>query len=412
MKEKYFKFKEIVLYLFGLSCFINFKVAKGFIVAMIILLIIDRFYFKEKLECGSEKLKKFLLIFIIGGTIWNFLARFDYRAARNFFRLNEYLVVIFYLYPLVKRDKKVLRNFIISLILSFIPCIWRGIMGLHKINLTAWLRKGYRLSGVVGTTNHNTIFETAVLSMLFATFSFGQFFDKNNKYSKIISVVLFPLSLLILLMTQTKSGFVGFIIGAIAVIFMTADIKKIVGAIVITTLGIFLIYNSSNFQSTRTYWWIQQTFVKHNLEANIARKVMIENAIWRIKQHPIMGSGTKRDDKLFKEYVKNMPENTPQQKEIKGYFKSGYNDAHNMYLNGISDNGIFYIFNLTLMFLIMPYILIKNKNYIYRYACMGGLVSYYVFGLFWPTWRHGWDPLFFYIVVSIGICSTIWKEDN
>ena len=49
-KEKYLKFKEINLYLFGLSFFSNFDLAKVFLGIMIGCLVIDIFYYKEKLE--------------------------------------------------------------------------------------------------------------------------------------------------------------------------------------------------------------------------------------------------------------------------------------------------------------------------------------------------------------------------
>lgn len=59
-KEKYMQLKEIILYLFGISFFINFDIAKIILQVMAVFLLVDIFYFKEKLECGSERVKKFI----------------------------------------------------------------------------------------------------------------------------------------------------------------------------------------------------------------------------------------------------------------------------------------------------------------------------------------------------------------
>ena len=111
-KEKFLKLKEIVLYIFGVSLFINFDIAKISLGFIFIFFLIDIFYFRERIEFGNEKLKKLVLFFIGVGILWNFLADFNYRAARAFFKINRYFIITFYLYSLVKEKKEILKNFL------------------------------------------------------------------------------------------------------------------------------------------------------------------------------------------------------------------------------------------------------------------------------------------------------------
>lgn len=87
-KEKFLKLKEIVLYILGVSLFINFNITKISLGFIFVFILIDIFYFKEKMEFGNKKLRKLVLFFIGVGILWNFLADFNYRAVRAFLKIN------------------------------------------------------------------------------------------------------------------------------------------------------------------------------------------------------------------------------------------------------------------------------------------------------------------------------------
>lgn len=178
VKEKYLKFKEINLYLFGLSFFSNFDLAKIFLGIMIGCLVIDIFYYKEKLECGNNKLRNFLIFLVLGGTVWNFCADFNYRAARAYLKINRYAIIIFYLYPLVKNNKIILRNFIIALTISYITLIIRG------INFYFIEKKRNRFGSFEG------IMDVAVLVAVVGAFCFGNIIKLKELRYKFLNGII------------------------------------------------------------------------------------------------------------------------------------------------------------------------------------------------------------------------------
>lgn len=398
VKEKYLKFKEINLYLFGLSFFSNFDLAKIFLGIMIGCLVIDIFYYKEKLECGNNKLRNFLIFLVLGGTVWNFCADFNYRAARAYLKINRYAIIIFYLYPLVKNNKIILRNFIISLTISYITLIIRG------INFYFIEKKRNRFGSFEG------IMDVAVLVAVVGAFCFGNIIKlKELRYKFLNGIILF-FTIFLLIITQTRAALLAFVIGVLGVLLFNRNIKIIITSCI---LGGFLLFGF--LQTPYSARFKSNTFnakVSLNNMSNGIRVEMWKNAIWRFKQHPIMGSGTKQDDKLYREYVNNMPEETEVQRVYKQAFKDGFDDAHSMYFNSLTDNGLFLVVQLIFIFGILPYILLKNSEYLYSLGMMGGLISYYTFGVAWPIWRHGWDPMLFWLMVSFVCCSIEFKSGD
>lgn len=398
IKEKYLKFKEINLYLFGLSFFSNFDLAKVFLGIMIGCLVIDIFYYKEKLECGNNKLRNFLIFLILGGTIWNFCADFNYKAARAYLKINRYVIIVFYLYSLVKNNKMILRNFIISLTISYLTLIIRG------INFYFIENKRERFGNFEG------IMDVAVLVAVIGAFCFGNIIKfKELKYKLLNGIILF-FTIFLLIITQTRAALLAFIVGIIGILIFNKNIKLILASCLLGSILVFCFLQTP--YSTRFKSNTFNTKVTLSNMSNGLRVEMWKNAIWRFKQHPIMGSGTKQDEKLYREYVNNMPEETEIQIIYKQRFKIGYDDAHSMYFNSLTDNGLLLIAQLIFIFGILPYILSKNSEYLYSSGIMGGLISYCVFGIVWPLWRSGWDPMLVWLLVSLTCCSYFWEKNN
>lgn len=398
IKEKYMQIKEIVLYLFGLSFFYNFDISKIFLSLMILFILIDIFYFKEKLECGNDKLRNFIFFLVIGGTIWNFMADFNYRAARAYLKINRYAVIIFYLYPLVKYKKEILRNFLISILLSYCVLLFKGIK-FYELNKNL---NYYRFDAFEG------VMDVAVLVAVVSAFFFGNLIQEKDKKLKIINLILFLSSLFLIVITQTRASMLALIGAAGCMLIFNKNLKLIIASFILGCLLLFGFMQTPQAKRFKT-----NTFnvkVSTDNMSNGLRVEMWKNAIWRFKQHPIMGSGTKQDYELFSKYVENMPETTETEKIYKNVFRNGFDDAHCMYLNALTDNGLFFLVQLIFIFAVLPYILIVNKNYKYRLPLVGGLSAYYIFGVVWPIWRHGWDPMLLWTLIALLCCGYIYKD--
>lgn len=397
-REKYLKLEEIVLYLFGISFFTNFDIAKGLLYLMLLFLMIDVFYFKEKLDCGNEKLKKFILFLVLGGTIWNFCADFNYKAARAYFKINRYFILVFYLYSLVKYKKEILRNFLISLLVSY------GILFIQGINFYRTHRSlsYYRLDVFEG------VMDVALLVPVVGAFSIGQIIENKNYKYKAISTLVLCGTIFLLMLTQTRAALLAIIIAIIGMIVISKNLK----IILITMLGgVLILFCFLQMPQARRFK--ENTFnvkVTTDNMSNGLRVEMWKNAIWRFKQRPIMGSGTKQGYDLFAEYVKNMPEETETQKIYKETFENGFDDAHSMYLNLMTDSGIFSFVQFSFILLILPYILLKNKNYQYRLSLLGSLIVFATYGLVWPLWRHSWNPLLLWGIVALVVVGNLEKR--
>ena len=141
--------------------------------------------------------------------------------------------------------------------------------------------------------------------------------------------------------------------------------------------------------------------------SNGLRVEMWKNAIWRYSQHPITGTGTKQDKKLFDKYVDMMPEDTKVQRYYKSIFEKGFDDAHSMYLNNLVYHGVFSIFQFLIFLPYFLIVLIKNLEFKYRLATFGALISYCIYGVVWPLWRGGADPVFLWVILAITGCSCL-----
>lgn len=397
-KEKYMQLKEIILYLFGISFFTNFDIAKIILQIMIVFLLIDIFYFKDKLECGNEKIKKFILFLVVGGIIWNFCADFNYKAARAYLKINRYCIIVFYLYSLIKYKKEILRNFMSSLLISYLFLFAQGI----KFYMIHKHLSYYRFDSFEG------VMEVAVLISVIGAFSFGQIIERKEIKVKLIGVLIFLISCFLLIITQTRASLLA-MIGAISIIIiLSKNLKIIIGSFLIGILSISLFFQTPQAERFRTNLF--NIKVTTDNMSNGLRVEMWKNAIWRFKQHPIMGSGTKQDEKLFKEYIENLPSENKIQKIYKDELETNFNDAHSMYLNSLTDNGVFSLVQFGFILLFLPYTLIVNKKYKYRISLLGGLFAYCIFGVVWPLWRHGWNPMLLWLIVSLTCVSCFEKE--
>lgn len=61
-RDIFARIEEGLLYLYCLVFFINYDISKALVTPMILILIGRKVLYREKLSCGSDKLKKFFVI--------------------------------------------------------------------------------------------------------------------------------------------------------------------------------------------------------------------------------------------------------------------------------------------------------------------------------------------------------------
>jgi len=402
-REKFYELEKKLLYLYCGMFFIKYEILKVFIIPMVLIILLRRFFYGEKLNCGNEKLKKFLLILVVGGMIWNFLANFDYRSARAFFKISREIVLPFYIYPIVSRENRVIEGVVKALTLSFL--IMAGKTFHNYLDFP----------GKNGATGFEWVGTTRAMALMASSMSLGGMFSRNSNKIKALSLFVFVLGVGTMIMSNSRAGLVA-LGGSILCTFLISrvDLRKIV--VIVMVLGVIAFITPSN----RTKHF-KTTFNSEKTIKNFSNGMRIElwkNAIWRIEQHPVMGSGTKNDEKLFKKYANNLPEETKVDRFYKKkMLNSGFNDAHNMYLNIVSDNGVFSIIHLILIFGVLPCLCFKNlkiTNSINRSVSLGvsaSLVSFYIYGMFWSIWRGDWSRTEFWFLVSLLCCMSFFEND-
>lgn len=398
LRDKFYKFELIILYLYGAIFFINYEVSKQIFIVIILIMLIRKFYFKENLECGNIKIKQLLLFYIIGGILWNFMADFNYKAARAFLKLGKEVLLVFYIYPLLKKDKKNLISFLIILLFSYLFLFIKE-YNFYKINDFK-----VRFIGLLGYSN------TGISGMLVGSFIFPIILYCKNLKCRLLSLIVFLGSLNIIFASQSRGGFLGLIISIIFITFIKIDLKKL------SILFFILFITFVGLKETPTLNRFKTSFNVERTASNMSNALRIEmwkNAIWRISQHPIRGGGTKQDEKLFLKRVEMMPENTKDEKILKSaLMNNGFNDAHNMYLNILTDNGLFSLVHFIIFAL--PYFLILKKRKeekIINFSVLGSFISFYVYGLTWSIWRNPWSPMVYWVLFSI-MCFTVFYEEE
>lgn len=397
LREKFYQIELIVLYLYGAIFFINYEISKKIFLIILAIMIIRKIYFKESLDCGNLKIKYLLLFFIVGGMFWNYIADFNYKAPRAFLKLGKEVLLVFYLYPLLNKNKKNLYYFLIVLFLSYLTLFYKEYI-FYKVNNIY-----VRFEGFMGISN------TGISGMIVGSLIYPVIlYCKDIKY-KILSFFIFLLSINIIFLAQSRGGFLGILISIFLISLLKINIKKcivLLSIIFITFVGLKETPAGNRFKGM---------FNTEKSASNISNALRIEmwkNAIWRIGQHPIRGGGTKQDEKLFLKRVEMMPENTQDEKILKSALKyDGFNDAHNMYLNILTDNGLFSLVHFIIF--ICPYFILlkKKKKSILDLSLLSGVTSFYIYGLTWSIWRNPWSPMVYWTLFGL-ICLTMEKEQE
>lgn len=404
-REKFYKIEEILLYILGLCLFLNFEYAKFLVPLIIIDLIIRRVLFKEELNCGNKNIQKFIIWFLIIGVFWNFLGGMSYKPVRNFLKISRYIPFLFFLYPLFQENKRYLNRFLLCTLGSYLILLMKVIK-----EYKPWIR----VEGFEGIST------TGDIGSIVALFSFGLFLKEKKILKKIAYLIIYISGIFVTIATKGRAPLLSIVTGTFILlcleIYSNFSFKKIIGI-----LGSVLIVSfiTLNYLPQGTMNRFKTTFHTEKTDENSSNGLRIE--MWkiglkRVKENPIFGSGTKYDKaNLFRKFVKMLPENSEVEKKYKNYLLNlGFNDAHNMYINAMVDNGIYILTLLTIWFGIPGYLLIKYYKKVvlngYYLGSIGGIISILIIGAFWMFWRTP-EQMYFWVLYSIMLVSVYKKEE-
>lgn len=404
-KNQFNKIEEIIVYLFGFFFFLDFEVSKLFLYPFGIILILRYFIFKEKLDCGNKNIKYLLISFVCFGVFWNFLAGMSYKPARSFLKISQWIMVVFYLYPVFEKNIEIFKKFILFIILSLAIVFFKT-------------SNQFILNPIERALGFNGISMTGFAGMMAGNIALAFILGKDSWEKKIIYILIYIMSFSLIVFTQMRGALLGMLIGNFCIIFFSMRFKIFIITSVVSTLLIVGCLKGISIPQIERFKTTFNTEENADNESNALRIVMWKNAIWRMKKHPILGSGTKYNEKLFDEYSAQMPENDENEKYLKSIMViGGFNDAHNMYLNTFVDNGIFSIFHLVIWFVMVPVMFFKNLKLQDKFlralniGIGGYFISFYMAGMTWTIWRGNWTLMSYWTMFSVMLYITYGKKE-
>ncbi|MGL5904017.1 MAG: hypothetical protein ACRCZO_15150, partial [Cetobacterium sp.] len=199
-REHYGKIEEILLYLIGLSLFVSYDISKILASVTILVLIGRKVLYKEPLDCGNEKIKKFIIGYILIGIVWNFIGGMSYKPVRNFLKMARYMPFVFFLYPLFQKKKEFFNRFLICGLGSYLILLGK-VLSEYKKNPFG------RVDAFEGVN------PTGTMGAMVAVFSFGLFVSEKNIFKKIGFLAIYVSGVWVTVATQGRAPLVGALLG-------------------------------------------------------------------------------------------------------------------------------------------------------------------------------------------------------
>ncbi|MGL5231666.1 MAG: O-antigen ligase family protein, partial [Cetobacterium sp.] len=374
----------------------------------ILVLIGRKVLYKEPLDCGNEKIKKFIIGYILIGIVWNFIGGMSYKPVRNFLKMARYMPFVFFLYPLFQKKKEFFNRFLICGLGSYLILLGK-VLSEYKKNPFG------RVDAFEGVN------PTGTMGAMVAVFSFGLFVSEKNIFKKIGFLAIYLSGVWITVATQGRAPLVGALLGTGLVIglelYSNFNVKKMMIlflATLILIVGGLKTIPPQKLARFKTAFNTEKTIENHS---NGLRLEMWKVGIKRVAENPIFGSGTKFDrENLFKKFAEELSEKTEADKNYKYQLLNlGFNDAHSMYINAAVDNGVYVVSLLILWFLIPGYLVIKNikslKDKRYLLGAVGGITVYLTVGAFWMLWRTP-EQMYFWILLTIMFSTITFNESE
>ena len=385
----YNKIGELGVYIYNLSLFISksgISIGLGFLILAFLLYIWD----KRKISLTVEE--KYILAILILLPIFSLLSvGGSYSFQRALEKSYRYLP-IFFIPLFIKREKAikiVLSLFSLSIVISFI----NGIFFYKKLNWDFNAR-------LISFSSH-PLDEAHILAMgsllLLAVVVYTIAYRKIKEGA--IYSLSFILAIIVLVMTQGRGAWLGFLAGLFIVLFLLIKNKKlfIIGVVLVGVLGIGLV-TSKGLENNR---YIKRFESINNLEdvSNKIRLFMWESSVDMFKNNLPFGVGRDNASKFALEYMeKNKKYDEMKHKWAKAHLKeiASSGNFHSMYFTSLAEEGILF-FPFIGMFLFILYRQVRycigrerDFNFYLVVGIIGMLVAFLVGGLTENVWREIW----------------------
>ncbi|MGL4999115.1 MAG: O-antigen ligase family protein, partial [Cetobacterium sp.] len=238
-------------------------------------------------------------------------------------------------------------------------------------------------------------------------FSLGYLLKEEKIKIQILNFLIYFSGIYIFTKTQGRSQLLAFMIGSFLLLgynfVKKINKRKSILMILIILIGVAGSYKLIPQQNKSRFLTSLNTEKTVENVSNALRIEMWKIAIQRIKKNKWLGSSTQYKNQDFQYFVEKMPEKDNTDLILKSTLKyGGFNDAHNIYLNIIVENGIFSL-AIFILWLIPIYTFFKKNKKKLLMASYGAMLGFLIIGLFWNIWEDKSTSLLFYIIISITI---------
>lgn len=375
---------EILSYIFILSIFINPKFNMKLSYILLLLAAINYFFIKEKISINKKVYLYFLFLFV-QGIITNFLS-FEEGISYHIKENSKFFYVIPLFFFLTKKNNNQI-NYILNIgVLIF--CF--GILIKFPFYFTESIS---RQRGIL------------LLGMIYLLIkSIEEILNGNWKE---ISIITFIISLITMVYTKSRMAIIVLVIILVIYfinyIMINKNYKKGIGIGVII-LTISLIIYITFPQTYKLH--LKTSFQTEKNSSNELRIIMWKAGYEILKEYPLFGIGN-HPQRATDELVKYCETH-----EIDEKFKTSlvrkkeYSRLHNMYIDFFVQNGVFGIFYIILLLIVIPFEYFKSDKNKITTALFATILAFYLYGITWSVWSdYGVVQTLFQIILALFFIS-------
>lgn len=364
--------------------FITFKALSLRVLTAIGLLTVKKltFDFKEKIFLG-------VFLFFISTFISTVLSISPYRAfwgnaerMEGFISLFFYLILFLILREIFKNKKDALTIFLISFIIF-------GIIATLDV-LPAWIKDPkIRPEGIMGNGAYMGI--VGMLTFFISLFCLDWKKESKDLFLKIISILGLIFGLLLLLISQTRSAFLGFLFGISLYAFL--KFPKIFKILFLVFLGVFILILA--IIPPEKFPLVILSRVSEILHGKIVGSSLTRLLVWKIflngwLERPFFGYGPESSPYIFGKFL------NPRLLEIE---QAIFDRAHNKYVELLATQGIFGFLSYLFLFFSLILAIIKLEKRILP-SLLALFGAFFVNNFFIFDIQYTW-------IVFFGFCAWI-----
>ena len=375
-------FGEYISYIYIITAFLNSKLNMKISYLLAVMGIIQILFFKEKIKTNKKVYGLFSILFLLG-IISNFLVSQNDGVGVFIKENSKFFYAVFLFVFLTGKEKINKINYSVNIgILLLCFGIFKEISWF--LNGSYARQRGILILGIVyliikcfeeiAEKNYK---EISFISLPIALYSIVKLNSRMAVFVILLCVVFYGLYCVIIEKKYKKAG------NMILIIF---------------------------FSGLLTYKLLPQEFINRmktsfhttNNVSNEDRIVMWKAGYYIFLENPILGVGTSSKDiqPLLIEYADKNVE--------KGYLRNEFirdkkfSRLHSMYVDFFVQNGMIGFLYIFLLFILIPYEFLKNKNNKIGLSAFFSIIGFYIYGITWSIWSdYGSIQVVFQIMLAL-----------